>query len=1194
VRHRIWRTGLAALVVAALLAGVALSANALTGTVTKQSDGQGLGGAAVTVAGPNQPPITQATGGGGGFSIQTDGSAPYSVGVAAAGHAGAAVSGISGGAVPPFVLRPAIFTPLPVFGGATMHMAADARSGIFYALMNQAPEVYRTVDYGGSWQSVTMSYDAPGTGLTQAGGQAAIATSGVTGEVAVGTPGFGVHYSTDYGLTWRTVDASGINWSVWTAPAGVPHRRLFWAHAGGDNVLMLAQLADGGWRVARADMSAASPALVEVAGDPFGAGAQIDVARSGNGAFVGRVTPGGGLSFAPLRATGDIAFGPDEATGLPTPPLLLRLGGVQEAAAPPGGVLVVGGNSPYSAQMLTKAAGASSFAGASSSQTTALADECKANQAWGARTGSVAPTSGGDTGAGTANECWLQKSGTGALTISHFAGAAADMVYDAAWGGANHVAFLPNPNGPSKFARLNDQGVPEQFGVQDASPGPGQDSGGHSVVGIVSPVVDDTAYGPRGTQDVAVAIGNGQLTLASRDGGATMTQILGDAYGSTSAQWWPSAGGADWLAFGGGQLSERLLTAVRNWDGSTRVSDGGPNVIGSGGQDLSPGSPPPQGYGINTLAGVAGTDTLFIGLGFGFDPNTTGDNAIYRGSLVDEQPPRLAEAFRIDTGGVPLYFPQAMAYCPPASANEAMRDVLFVATGDGGGTAPPVGSLLRITAASSGSPAVKEVTSVPHGPQKSIFDVRADCAAGVIFTSGMPGLFKSTDGGQTFSQVAVPLPRPFPITAVGLNPSNPNDVTIGTFDGTTMHSSNGGGIWTLVNDPTYQRQVIINDIEVPPGGAGASRARAAAAASSLALVGTGGGAFHADFAVSSGIIGLSASSGGGVLGAQVTNVSSDAAPSVAVDPAGKGAIAVFSRVDGLASVAQSGSSWQLPQTIPGTLPGDREPALARDTAGHLALAFRRPAGAAPGIYLATRAVNGAWTAPERVSTSGGDMLPSIALTGPIPAHMHVAFLRPRGRSAGVHYAAKRRNVWRSTRVPGTGAADARLASGGAALASDSSGGLHVAFARLKGKRGIYYAKRGRRAFGKPKRLTRGTRDWQPALVVGQDGLRQLVFKRGAKRGSGLYALTGGRKWRLVRLPGTGRADREPDLTINGNVVRLAFTRIADPGAGVYLDQKQGRGGWLKGPAPVTTGLLDRSPVIRADNAGKMTILFDRG
>nr|MDP9490812.1 carboxypeptidase regulatory-like domain-containing protein [Actinomycetota bacterium] len=239
------------------LPGIARSADTITGEVTAIGGGA-IQGAVVTVAGPAQRPVTATTAADGSFSIAADGNPPYSLSVQASGFAGQSF------AEPPdepIALDTATFTPLPVYAGSMRETAADATSGIFYGVMNQAPEVYRSLDYGGTWQPVPMRYEDPDTGLKRgAGGLDVLTSSGVPGEVAVTTQGrveqtFGgiVHYSTDYGLTWRTVGGE-----VLSPTQPTRSRFLFWGHGsqGAPNVMLVAHTeANGTWSVYRADMS---------------------------------------------------------------------------------------------------------------------------------------------------------------------------------------------------------------------------------------------------------------------------------------------------------------------------------------------------------------------------------------------------------------------------------------------------------------------------------------------------------------------------------------------------------------------------------------------------------------------------------------------------------------------------------------------------------------------------------------------------------------------------------------------------------------------------------------------------------------------------------------------------------------------------------------------------------------------------
>ena len=1190
------RVALAAMVAVILGFGAAESAGSpgtVAGTVTQLGDGA-LQGAVVTLAGPGQPPLTTTTGADGGFSFQTGGPGPYSVGVQAEGFASRSLGDVQDGASLEFALANASFTPLPVDAGSAEEVEADARSGVFYALMNQAPEVYRTLDYGGSWQSVTMSYDDPLTGLARPAGSDVLTTSSVPGEVAVLSRPGGAFFSTDYGLTWRKVGGDSL-----PNTSGPPSQFLFWAHAGPGtpNVLLAAQSEADGWDVLRADMSAPSPAFVKEASDPFSPGSVIDVVDSAAGSFIGRVSASGTLSFAPLAVAGPISFGPPEASGVPTPPIILRLGGAEETSAPPDGALVAGGTSPpFDVEMLTKASGASDFGAATSASGTTTGCRFQTNVN---PSGSVAPTTTGATGAGNVGQCWLQKNGSDPLTVTEFCCSAfGNVTYDDEWGSGNHVALLGDPAGPHKSARLNPGDVPDfEGGDRVASAGTGPDSGGLSVNGIADAAVADTAYGPT-AQKLGVAINGAQLRLGSIDGGQTMALVANRGWGANAVQWWQGASG-EWLVFGGlnEEGPEPQLTAALDWDGQSMVAGGGGNVAGSG-----------LGGNVVSLQAVAGTDTLFMGsVTGGFTPSSAGH--LYRARLAPGSPPSLADLFSFDAvaGATPVRKPNALAYCPEASSHPNMHDVLFAATGDGGGTISPegtVGSLLRITGATTDVPTVSAVTSIPHDTPGSVLaDVRADCSTGVVYTGGMGGaqLYKSTDGGVTFNALA-PIPGPdggglnLLITAIGLNPADSNDVTVaaglgGSRAGTIVHSSDGGQTWTLVNDPDTHRNSAVEDIEFAPGaGSPTILPRPVSrdtAASELALLATGGGAFKADVGAASGII--ATGSGAAGLTSQVTTLTADAEPAIAVDAASGRTHGVFRRSNGLAYSAEADGSWSIPETIPGTEAGDERPSMALDRAGGLQLAFRRPGGAAPGIYYMARDAAGSWSAPERVSARLGDVLPSLALAGAATQVAHIAFLRidGRARGMGVYDAADTGAAWKLKKIPDSGKTDARPTLGGPSLAADPGGKLHLAFPRAGKKKGIYYSSLRGGKWREPQRLTRKT-DEQPALAVTTQGTRSIVFLR---KGAGLVALKPGKKrWSAAVVPGTAVSDLEPVLTASASGLVLAFARPTGSEPGVYYDQADAGGNWLSAPRRVSGDAADRNPSLGGDG----TIVFERG
>lgn len=1053
-----------------------------------------------------------------------------------------------------------------------------------------------------------------------------MAVSSVSGEAAVlaaNGSSVEVSYSTDYGLTWRKVGGD-LGPLMQRDQGPIP---LFWSHASptaAGNVLVVAQAAPGGsWNVWRADMSAAAPAFAKEPSDPFGAGSTIAFADSLAGSFVGRVSAAGSLSFAPLTAGGPIAFGSAEATGLPTPPRMLRLGGAREASAPPDGALAVGGGGPFVAQMLTKNAGAASFVGGSSSAATTLpAGDCELGR--GSPHASVAPTATGATGLGNVALCWVRKNGTDPLTFpppepATSIPSTSDVAYDAAWGRGNFIAFIATHEGPAKFARLDQNGIPVYQFQDVARPGPGGDSGGVAVQGITSPQVIDTAYGPAGSSELAVALFH--VSPASKDGGKTMTEVVPRGPISNAVQWWRGASG-EWLVLGQSHGCDcaNVLSALLNWDGASKLTSA--NVSGSRCADL--GGSGMGNCGVLSLQAVPGTDTVFIGLTPAGPPGASSyRNSLYRATLVPGEPPSasLTGSFNFEstlgatTPPTTLYPPRAMAYCPSSAAYPDPGGTLFVATGADSypGQPGPVGSLLRITGATTDTPSVSVVASIPHdAPGTLLNDVRADCASGVVYSgSGSGVLYKSTDGGLTFTAVLGSPDGPGlrPITAVGLNaaascpPGIPAcDVTVAaTGAGTMLHSSDGGATWTIVNDPAVSRPAMVSDIEfAPPAPAGPAAARRAAvsfgsvagAPAPSALVGTSSGAFRGDLSAASGVIGLTgASSGLAPTGVQITSLGSDDHPSLAAAPASGAAAAVFRRSDGLYSTFGVGEgSWAIPTPIPGTTGRDDFPALTGDTAGRLQLAFART-GRAPGIYLATREASGAWSAPRRISAKAGDTLPAIAAGG---KRFGVAFLRARGRARGVYYAAGRGGrIASARRVPGTAAADAKPALGGPALAF-RSGRPELVFARAGRRAGIYHATLRRSRWSAPRRLTKVRGDSQPTLALGPRDLKHVVFRRLRGRGRGLVALRGTRKWSLSGIPGTLPADTEPALSLSGATLLLAFARPSGASPGVYFDRRGRSGRWLAKPVRLSGAATDRNPALRAGARGSLTIVFERG
>jgi hypothetical protein len=143
--------------------------------------------------------------------------------------------------------------------------------------------------------------------------------------------------------------------------------------------------------------------------------------------------------------------------------------------------------------------------------------------------------------------------------------------------------------------------------------------------------------------------------------------------------------------------------------------------------------------------------------------------------------------------------------------------------------------------------------------------VYADCASGTVYagtgddTGGQnqPGaLYKSTDGGQTFSVLPTPACNGLcAVQALAVSPSNPDDVVIAQGQqGTVNVSSNGGMTWTNVNNPPSSgfdfSMLGIVDLEAPtspyslsPSNDGLLRLHAITAGD--VLIGSGGGEYAA-------------------------------------------------------------------------------------------------------------------------------------------------------------------------------------------------------------------------------------------------------------------------------------------------------------------------------------------------------------
>lgn len=832
-----WRPAAAlAALLCCVSASHALVGPTVTGIVTAtEPAGTPLAGAFVALRSEaaRYPGTTDATG---AFTIVGVTPGSYTLVAHASGHAVAQVDvtvPLEGGALPDVALTPSgtVFDTLGVFGGQIASLAADGRSGVFYASTSVIPQVFRTADYGGTWTPVTPSSDDPSAGLAGSNVGGGLTTSGYPGDVAVEVSGT-VYFSTDFGATWRAVATSG-------GPlTGGPNVQLHWGHGGSTNVL----LRISGTSTLRADMSATTPTFVDQSPSYLaGADDRVAVASVPDGAWVAVVDAAGNLAIHDLA---DATPGTPAGTlaGLPASPTLVRFGGLASAEGAPPDALLVFASGGNAAVMATKAGG-TTFG--SVSGTTTVPMGC--GQGPGS-VGAITPGSTGTTGGGTISQCFVAKNGTDPLTFTTIPGINNNtgLVFDSFYGATNFVALSGDGQRGIVKSASQTAGIPTfPMGI-DAAAGVDLGSGGVAVHGFTVPVVKDTSYGPSGASQIATALSGsgGGLTVASDDGGDTFVTVV--AKGGNAVDWWQGAA-ASWLVAGHGGAGT-LVTAVADWTSSTAPQPG-PNVAGLDATALGATGMAEQ-FVVTAIKGVAGADVVFIGGGSNVDQTGTG-GTVFRGTLSGTGPVTITDGTVLSD---PLIGPRAvraLAYCATIGTD---TDVLFVATAN-----DSTGTVVRVAAASGATPAITEVFSGTR-----VNDVRAHCASGMVYAGtgsngGGPsgGLQGSTDGGITFAPIPIAgpgLPGNLNVQVVAVDPADGTHLLVaGNSEGFILESTDGGATWTVVNSPTAPggRNFLsegVGDLEIPPAASALQRAGATA----RTLVGTGGGLFAASFGTSGG------------------------------------------------------------------------------------------------------------------------------------------------------------------------------------------------------------------------------------------------------------------------------------------------------------------------------------------------------
>jgi hypothetical protein len=690
------------------------------------------------------------------------------------------------------------FESLPVFGGQIAEVIAGASTGEFYAVTSVIPQLFRTLDYGGTWAPVTVGNDdVAGIDARQnVCGAGFSATGGDAGEVAA-LVGNKAYVSADFGVTFSTISLpNGVN-------AQCGQSSLFWGDAAGTSVL----LAKIGNQTYVADTTATSPAFVDMTTDYVASTNDVvAVANATDGPMVAVLAAGdvtvrlltasatapGAVTVVPSGiggAAGLVFGGASSATGIPSALFVGNAAGDIEAFAADGG------SDSYNGPAAGSVAGCQ-FTGVGRMPRSASVTDAMATfgQNCFVRT-DFTTVAGSQTSAAGAFDAEYAVSGANRVVIAPQGdrGVVKAASTFASTGGGN-IAGEPNPPavGPGNYP--------------NASAGTGPTSGGVAVNGISVPVTKDADLGPLGGSQVATILSTsgGGLSLASTDGGAT--QVVTVQKGGEAASWSSgSAAGSSWLAYGYTGAGD-WLAVRRNWTAATAPISG-PNVSVNQAA-LSEGGFTPDG--IYALIGADGTDTVFAGTKA--NGPTGGTLArISLGGTSGAETAGVAAVTRV-AGAV-----NSLAYCPAGSA-ASVADVVIAGLGDSG-------SVVRVASASTATSMAGSPATFTPALTRPVNDVDIECSTGVVWAgTGSNGggpqgaLYKSTDGGVTFQAIGALSGN---VTTVAVDPSTAGRVVVGmNSEGFIRESVDGGVTWVLRNDPNNGGKSFmsegIGDIDLAP------------------------------------------------------------------------------------------------------------------------------------------------------------------------------------------------------------------------------------------------------------------------------------------------------------------------------------------------------------------------------------------
>lgn len=1055
------------------LASPASAVAAINVHVVSSATEAAISGAVITVAAPLVTPTSSVTNASGDSAVTPNSGAAangYSVSVSAVGFATTTQTFVAAGATTTFRLEPAVFTPLPIEAGAVKLVRADAQSGVFYALLEQSPDVYRTVDSGAHWQRVTMRYDDPENGLPGSSNAGNVTTSNVPGEVLVNTgdDGNNIWYSKDFGLTWKNLPVvdvfdrgrtDGGDWA-WYRPGGGNSEQLVWMHASASALSIVVAVGAVDWT--SGGPSRESAELLDV----FTAAMDTDPTMRFRAVWE-TATYGSVFGFADIGGQSRIArLAPSEPSYLLETALISGLmngswesgGQLPDGAQPTQLRLANAGTAGLPQALVLTAEGDGAVlvgGGYVTSELTPLPGDCNFFLPASSGRNSVLPISIAPDGAGQVGDCWLTMKppefaeAPYEVAVTEIPGGAGVMAYDASWS-SNSITFAADGrSAPRKTSTLT-SGVPDFSSAVRVG------------AGIRSGQVADLVYGPAdGQMGIAMNDAGGSKQLVSTDDGATWSARDRSA---TAVQWWQGAAGRQWLAF-----AERDQFAV------TLATDG------SELQTVEIPCPDCRVESVTALKAVPGSDQAF----FGFNTRSTVPEqsnepvAVLALATFAETAGTISVSWQpvvFDEGAAP-YEVQALSFCPTSGSAAEVADVLLVATSDTQGGSPTNGysRFYRVSDA-TGTPFVTLVDDLPtdNAGWMSMgtkwHAIKADCGSGQVYLGGdatadadpavfwpHTGFYTSIDGGASFNQQDVYLGGMFPngpVTAIGALPDNPGQIEIYS-DGIVGHSVDAGQTWTSVYEKANRRELNLKVIEYMPVGHLAPAMRLAATTSAgpivrganRATVGSSNGAATGNLTADLGVVGVRTNDGNNWTGLQLSQLKSDGSPVVAAGAliAPDGApdnrqLLIVKRADGLYyatfrdGAGVSSPAWTLFRKVPTTSAAAYQPAAAFDSStGTFWISYR----SGESIWLQPLAADGSWSTPTAVSNSYLGSLPAVTAFGGKAA---VAFRK----SSGVFLATSPR--WAAVQVNSTTALDGTEANGGPAVTS-SVGGVQVLFAR---------------------------------------------------------------------------------------------------------------------------------------------------